>query len=187
MQGKKSKAKSNAQIEKVLDSFVKGATEGRFGRYIIDGNRLVYRVATTEEFRITRQNKEAFIKHIESGNIAPIDKTLDEIRGAEIAHSLLIKSRILLEEEVAKRLNQDGRTLYVGNEATLKLIGRKVSFGRVRNNRESTVIQYVMDSMMPMIDFAFFNGTGDLREQVEGWKHIMKQEPGCIKNDEMMA
>jgi len=187
MQGKKSKAKSENQIEKVLDRFLKGGTEGKFGHYVIDGDRLVYRMAATEELRITNQNKNAFIAQVEAGNIVLLDRALDNIKERNIIHSVLIKSKILLEEEVAKRLNQDGKTLYVGNAATLKLIGRKVSFGRVKNNERVTLIQDLMINLIPIIDFAFFKGTGDLREQIEGWKHIVGQKPGHIETVEEAA
>lgn len=178
MQGKNSKAKSQAQIEKVVSCFLEGGIEGRFGRYVIDGDRLVYRMASTSEFRITNQNKHAFIAQIEAGNIVLLDTTLDELKNREIVHTMLIKCKILLEEEVAKRLNQDGKTLYVGNANTLKLIGRKVSFGRIRYNHGTVELQERMGERIPMIGFHFFNGTNDLRTQVEGWRHIMEQKPG---------
>jgi hypothetical protein len=187
MQGKNSKAKSQAQIEKVVSCFLEGSAEGRFGRYVIDGDRLVYRMASTSEFRITNQNKHAFIAQIEVGNIVLLDNTLDELKNREIVHTMLIKCKILLEEEVAKRLSQDGKTLYVGNAKILKLIGRKVNFGRVSHNRGVADVQNYMSTKIPMIDFDFFIGTDDLREQIEGWKHIMEQKPGYLKHRERAA
>jgi hypothetical protein len=44
-----------------------------------------------------------------------------------------------------------------------------------------------MINLIPIIDFAFFNGTGNLRQQIEGWKHIHEQKPGYIETVEEAA
>lgn len=176
-QGKKSKAKATDTIEKVINTLMKSDIQSaKFGRYVIDGDRLVYRQAIVSELHIQGEAINKLISQIEAGNAVLINRDLNELKNLETAS---VKVRHLAENVIAKRIRQGDKVLFAGNSRTLDLIGRKVSFGRVNKNRYKTEIQQRLESRMPMLDFKFFDSDGsDLKAQVEGWKRISEQTPG---------
>jgi len=179
-QGKKSKTKSTNNIDKALQAFLKtDCQSAKFGRYVIDGDRLVWRQAVVSEFFVREGAINVLIKSVEIGNIGLLNHTVDELKNLSTA---FVKVRYLEENVIAKRIRQDDKVLYVGNSERLELIGRKVSFGRVRDNWDKTEIQGRLERLIPMLGFRFFDSDGaDLLAQVKGWKQITEQVPGYQK------
>lgn len=75
MQGKKSKTKSQNQIQNSVDYFLKGSTQGKYGRYVIDGERLVYRMAITNSLYLNSAQIVRFLSKIEQGEIVCLSHT----------------------------------------------------------------------------------------------------------------
>lgn len=62
----------------------------------------------------------------------------------------------LKQNLIAKRLERDGETVYLGNSSALGLIGRQSHWGHYRENRDETEVQRVLSRLIPMIPFSVF-------------------------------
>lgn len=169
MRGKKSKAKADNNIDNALHAFMKTDVQnGKFGRYFIDGDNLVFRMSHKRNIEVTLLNHKTFIEAIENGEIACPSHSLNALKNPVQRYSNC-QVIYLQEYKLAKRIRQDNRILYVGNAITL---GRDVDYGFVNK----------IEQLMPMIRFSFFDSDGtDLKEQIRGWKHINEQKPGYMQ------
>jgi hypothetical protein len=186
MQSKNSKNKATNGIKKVIQSFLKSNSESdKVGCYVIQGDSLVYRTPITEEISITSNKLDDFIDDVNQGRVVLVSPTLAGLKDAQKHKAnVYVKIRYLAENQIAKRISQNGCTLYVGNNDVLELIGRKTSFGRASDNRKKTEIQERLEKLIPMLSFNRFfgnDGASDLRYQCAGWKHINEQRVGVLE------
>lgn len=146
--------KPNDEIDSAIQAFLTGSEAGKFGRYYIHGDILVYKIAVTEELRQQRNSedfKQSLIDGVNSGRLELINCTLADIQADSMPHG--VKVRTCKANVIAQRVNAN---TYIGNSSALSLIGRSVSFGNERLNRDVTPIQERLNQYIPMIPFNVF-------------------------------
>jgi hypothetical protein len=146
------------QIDKVVDTFLKTDMQSaRFGRYVIESDKLVYRMPVTEEIRFdpTPEKMLKLACMVHSGIISLINCDLEGLqKDASENVRGWVRIRCLRENVIATRVkNAKGVYLYTGNKDALGLIGRKVSFGREKLNRYQTEIQSKLAKLVKMKSF----------------------------------
>ena len=172
---KKFKLKTNDEIGKILDMFLnQELTQGKSGKYEIDGNNLVYRSIVTKDITLNSNQLANAINAIKAGQMVLVDKTLDSLEkdlsrmvneeltnqnstgGWNHSPSTSLKVKVKQQDIVALRLSRNGETIFVGNSSVLGLIGRFVSFGNERLNQNETDIQRQLSLLIPMLPFSVF-------------------------------
>lgn len=154
----KFKMKTNDQIGKAVDMFLNSDTQSaRFGRYVIENDKLVYRMPVTEEIRFdpTPEKMLKLACMVHSGIISLINCDLEGLQ-KDASENLRgwVRIRCLQENVIATRVkNAKGVYLYTGNKDALSLIGRKMCFGNEKPNRDVTDIQTRLAKLIKMRSF----------------------------------
>lgn len=177
--------KPKDEIDKAIQAFLTGETSGQYGRYFIHDNMLVYKTVVTDEIKVlahqsglvekhtehVKENLTRLISQVESLEIDLVSHSLEQLKNfhgrlsegksvAEIDYYSridMVKYRSVKANLIAKRIDP---VTYIGNSSTLSLIGRTVSFGNEKLNRNETDIQRRLSALIPMIPFTVFIEAG---------------------------
>lgn len=175
--------KPKDEIDRAIQAFLTGATEGNWGKYWIHGDMLLYKLAVTDKISILRHQYGVSDKNETEQTIATIEHLLNRVKLNEIdlvSHGVVqlteylaklktneridtfdrirsVKFRVVKANLIAKRI--DALT-YVGNSSVLPLIGRRVDFGNESLNREQTEVQRRLSLLIPMIPYTVFHEAG---------------------------
>lgn len=157
----KVKSCDDKQVTKAIDAFLNtDVKRARFGNYFIDGNALVYRAMVTNTARhMGAIEIEALIASMDAGRTVACNVTRSELAGmidtpsgvSHYARDIVVKT--LSENVIALKLKNN---LIIGNSSAIGLIGRRVSFGRARDNRDVTEVQTELARHIPMLPFSVF-------------------------------
>lgn len=159
--------KPKDEIDRALQAFLLGATEGKFGKYCIHGDRFLYKsIVSDETGYLDAADESQYVqlqsmqRQAERGEIdlygrhdkGDLLKVLEARTGR-----VCLKYRVNRANLIAYRMESGD---YIGNSSVLGLIGRSVSFGNERLNRNETEVQRRLSLLIPMIPFSVFHETG---------------------------
>lgn len=152
-------------LNEILDNFKMEKPKKRvFGNYRIENNTLIYQAQVTEEksFSNSEKSLEAFNNWSKDYNKF-FDSRDSELNIEDIKAKILkgdyvrVKGKGLEVNEIARKIVQEGNTIFLGNSSILPLIGRTVSYGHEsRNNRETEIQRLMSRSGFIMIPFSVF-------------------------------
>ncbi len=129
-----------------------------FGNYRIDENRLVYRATTSEKldgsFWDSEKDFQKFKKNAGAKLRETDGKLVDENGKTILLESLDVNTRLVspsiqfyeenliaLKVKVPDQIEGIAYYIFLGNDATLSLVGRRVAYGNVNENTDETEIQ----------------------------------------------
>lgn len=143
------------EIDSAIQAFLSGATAGKFGRYVIDGARLCYRLVVTEKMRLShdKAKRNAEFSRLKDLEAARQLRVITE----KFEHTYEVEFMALRSNTIAMRVTRPTEIIYLANSAALPLIGRSVAFGRERLNRMETDVQSRLALLVPMIPFSVFD------------------------------
>lgn len=178
-------SKPKDEIDAVIQAFLRGDTEGNYGRYWIHGDIMVYKTAVTEEINSLRPHFGINDKNAINQAISTLSAMLlraDQLQIDLVSHSkeqiktyieslgngttdslhwqdrpTTVKYRTVKANLIVKRIDS---ATYIGNSSALGLIGRSVSFGSEKLNRGEAEIQRRLALLVPMIPFTVFHEAG---------------------------
>lgn len=157
-------------MKQVVENFLSDKPKKKvFGNFRITDDGLYYEAQTQSELNADRKDREkwqALIRRVKQGEVKLVDETLDDLKAWldskdehlnwHRAHYTEIETDVI----ALKIKQKDAPDLILGNSAILSLIGRTVSYGNVRENRDETVIQRILSTKIRMIPFNVFDQAG---------------------------
>jgi hypothetical protein len=149
----------NNDGEKAAQKFLNGATEGKNGRYVIAGNKFIYRNVVDKQVRLpdNELEKQRVLKKLRNAASKGIIVLTTSEEYMKNSWCSRVEFKALSSNIIAMRLESGS---IIGNSSVLPLIGRRMSFGRERLNRGETPIQRYLAQYVPMIPFSVFTQTG---------------------------
>lgn len=122
----------------ILEQFMLEKPKRRvFGNYRIIDNTLVYRASRSED--AWRLSKEGLEKRLSEGQ-----QLVPNVRDPDGTASCPSKLVFFEQNEIARKITNNGQTTFLGNASILPLIGRKMHYGRESLNSSETKIQRLM-------------------------------------------